>query len=185
MEDLLKLVCAYRLTDSLNERLRLADQIFPAIEPDLRFFVFKTIQQPAADDVLQNVLMSIARSLESFKGSKLGQFWEWCYKIARRRIYDHLRKKKSDRLQPMLPEEIIKEADISMQVEPVSSEVRDELEYALRLLKRSKPECVEYLRNFYFLGMDKKDFAQEYDITEATGRMRIKRCLEKARSLVA
>src|ERR1700690_2475167 len=185
MEDLLKYVCAYRLASSLDERLRLADQIFPAIEPDLRFFVFKAIQQSAADDVLQKVLISIAGSLENFKGSKPAQFWEWCYKIARRRIYDHLRKKKSDRLQPMPPEEIIKEADISMRVEPVTSEVRDELEYALRLLKHSKPECVEYLRNFYFLGMANEDIAQEHDITEATARMRIRRCLKKARSLVA
>lgn len=184
-EDLMKYVTDYRLADSLDERLRLADKIFCIIEPDLRFFVFKAIQQPAADDVLLEVLISVAKSLENFNEATVGQFRAWFYKIARRRIYDHLRKKKADRLLPMPPEEIIEEVDALMRVEPVSLEIRDELEYALGLLKRSKPECVEYLRNFYIHGLDDEDIAKEHDIEEAAARMRIKRCLEKAQALVA
>ena len=185
MDDLLKYICDYRLADNEDEQLRLADKIFPMIEPDLRFFVFRTIQRPAADDVLQEVLKSIARSLENFDGSTLDQFRKWFYKIARRRIYDHLRKKKSDRLLPMSPEEIIEEADNLMRVEPVSVEIRDELEYAMNLLKRSKPDCVEYLRSFYVYGLDDEDIAAEHEITEGAARMRIKRCLETAQSLFA
>ncbi len=52
MDDLLKLVRTYRVTTGLAERLRLAEEIFPQVEPDLRLFVFSNIRPPAADDVL-------------------------------------------------------------------------------------------------------------------------------------
>ena len=40
MDDLIKLVRTYRLAAGLAERIRLAEEIFRLIEPDLRFFVF-------------------------------------------------------------------------------------------------------------------------------------------------
>ena len=40
MDDVIKLVKTYRLTEGIAERLALADEIFRLMEPDLRFFVF-------------------------------------------------------------------------------------------------------------------------------------------------
>jgi hypothetical protein len=56
MDDLIKLVKTYRLTAGIADRLRLAEEIFRRIEPDLRLFVFGAIRPPAAEDVLQEVL---------------------------------------------------------------------------------------------------------------------------------
>jgi len=52
-------------------------------------------------------LISITNSLKNFERSSNEEFWAWCYKIARRRIYDHIRKKGSDRLQPMPHDELL------------------------------------------------------------------------------
>ena len=51
MDDLIKLVRTYRLTTGLAERIRLAEEIFRLIQPDLRFFVFSSISHHAAEDV--------------------------------------------------------------------------------------------------------------------------------------
>ena len=64
MDQVIKLVKTYRLTAGLAERLRLAEEIFRLIEPDLRFFVFSAISAPAAQDVLQEVLQSITTSMK-------------------------------------------------------------------------------------------------------------------------
>jgi hypothetical protein len=45
MDDLIKLVKTYRLTAGLAERIRLAEDIFRLIEPDLRVFVFSSVSE--------------------------------------------------------------------------------------------------------------------------------------------
>jgi hypothetical protein len=59
MSDLIKLVRTYRLTAGLTDRLRLAEDIFRRIEPDLRLFVFHSVSQDAAQDALQEILKAI------------------------------------------------------------------------------------------------------------------------------
>src|ERR1017187_6341019 len=134
MEQLIKLVKTYRLSSGLAERLRLAEAIFHLIEPDLRAFVFSAIKPQAADDVLQEVLISITNSLKNFEGSSNEEFWKWCYRIGRRRIYDHIRKKGSDRLEPMPHEDLLDLVDPSEQAASLTAADRHDLEYALRLL---------------------------------------------------
>ena len=185
MEQLIKLVKTYRLSSGLAERLRLAEAIFHLIEPDLRAFVFSAIKPHAAKDVLQEVLISITNSLKTFKGNSKEEFWEWCYMITRRRIYDHLRKKKSDRLQPMPHEELLDLVDTSEQVAPLTAADRHDLEYALKLLDSSKPECRGYLWNHYVIGFDYGEIAEEQNLNYDNVRMKIGRCLDEAQSLVS
>src|SRR5579863_4629276 len=68
MDQLIKLVRTYRLTTGLAERTRLAEDIFRAIEPRLRLFVFGAVRLDSAEDVLQEVLKAIVTSLKSFRG---------------------------------------------------------------------------------------------------------------------
>lgn len=68
MEDLIKLVKTYRVSTGNAERDHLAETIFKRIEPDLRFFVFRAVPLPAAEDVVQEVLNAAATSLDKFKG---------------------------------------------------------------------------------------------------------------------
>jgi RNA polymerase sigma factor (sigma-70 family) len=185
MDDLIKLVRTYRLTAGLLERQRLAEAIFRLIEPDLRFFVFGAVQSQAAKDVLQEILKSIVVSLPKFAGGTEKEFWAWCYMIARRRIYDHIQKRDSDLLQPMPSDELLDLLDESEQAEPMTAADRHDLEYALKLLDSSKPECRGYLWNHYVIGFDYGEIAEEQNLNYDNVRMKIGRCLEEAKSLVA
>jgi len=185
MDDLIKLVRTYRVTAGLAERLRLAEAIFRQIEPDLRLFVFSAIQSPAAEDVLQEILKSVAASLINFRKDTLPAFRSWFYTIARNRLNDHFRKKARDPLQPMPNDEILDLLDASEQAEPMTAADRHDLEYALKLLDGSKPECRGYLWNHYVIGFDYGEIAEEQNLNYDNVRMKIGRCLEEAKSLVA
>ena len=185
MDDLLKLVRTYRLTAGLAERLRLAEDIFRQIEPHLRFFVFKALHTSSADDVLQEVLKAVAMSLGKFNGDTLPAFWAWCYRIARNKLADHHRREASDRMQPMSHDELAELIEASAQDAPLSHQDRHDLEYAMKLLTRSKPECYEYLWKHFVFGLAYAEIAEQQNLSYDNVRMRIGRCLEEAKSLVA
>ena len=69
--------------------------------------------------------------------------------------------------------------------EPLTAADRHDLEYALNLLDRSKPECRGYLWNHYVIGFDYAEIAGEQNLNYDNVRMKIGRCLDEARSLVA
>ena len=185
MDQVIKLVKTYRLTAGLAERLRLAEEIFRLIEPDLRFFVFSAISAPAAQDVLQEVLQSITTSMKKFAGGSTEEFWAWCYRIARNRLNDHFRKKASDRLQPMPPEELWELVESSAQASSLSPADKHDLEYAMKLLTSAKPECHDYLWKHFVFGMNYAEIAEERNLKYDNVRMKIGRCLDEAKSLVA
>jgi hypothetical protein len=78
MDDLIKLVRTYRLTAGLAERIRLAEEIFRLIEPELRVFVFSSISHDAAKDALQEILKAVATGMKKFEGYTTKEFWGWC-----------------------------------------------------------------------------------------------------------
>ena len=81
MKDLIKLVKTYRVTAGLADRLRLAEDIFRVIQPELWHFVLASIQPPAAEDVFREVQKAVATGLRKFTGSTEPEFWAWCYRI--------------------------------------------------------------------------------------------------------
>ena len=185
MVDVIKLVKTYRLTPALDQRLRLAEQIFQEIEPQLRFFVFGTLSHPAAQDVLQETLQAVTVSLTKFSGDSPQSFWAWCYGIARNKVNDHLRKQARDRLQPMEPEQLWQLVETSAQSSPLSAEDRLDLQHALKILAEAKPECVEFLWQHFVLGLDYSELAEERNLSYDNVRMRIGRCLGEAQALMA
>lgn len=186
MNEIIKLVRTYRVTSELVDQARLGEEIFLAVEPAIRFFIFKAIDSPHdAQDVLQVALKSIATSLVEFKCKTNDQFWAWCYSIARRRLYDFYRKKASNRLQPMPEEEFQNLLESSAEGSPLSPADKLDLDYALGLLIRSKPACYDYLWNHYVIGLDFSEIAEEQNLTKDNVRMRIGRCLELAHTLVS
>jgi RNA polymerase sigma factor (sigma-70 family) len=184
-EQVIRLVKTYRLTTGQIERLRLAEGIFRLIEPDLRFFVFSAIQLPAAQDVLQEILKSITTSMKKFEGSSNEVFWAWCYRVARNRLNDYFRQKASDRLQPMPTEELWQLVEAGPQASSLSPEDKLDLEYAMKLLASSKPECHDYLWNHFVFGMNYTEIAEEQNLNYDNVRMKIGRCLDVAKALVA
>lgn len=185
MDELITLVRTYRLMAGLSERLRLGENIFRRIEPDLRFFVFNSVAQPAADDVLQEVLTAIAVGLRRFAGSSTPEFWAWCYSIARNKLTDHFRSKASDRLQPMPMDELRELIEESAQSAALAPGDRLDLEYAMNLLTQSKPECHDYLWRHFVFGLGYGEIAAEQNLDYDNVRMRIGRCLAEVQALMA
>jgi RNA polymerase sigma factor (sigma-70 family) len=185
MDELVKLVRTYRLTNVLTDRAQLAEDIFRLIAPELTLFVFKAVRPPVAEDVLQEVLKAIVSSLQSFSGATGREFWGWCYRIARNKINDQYRAQASERLQPMPPEELWGLVESSAEAAPLAAGERLDLEYAMKLLAGSKPECGEYLWKHYVLGLDYGEVAEEQNVNYDAARMKIGRCLDEVRKLMA
>jgi RNA polymerase sigma factor (sigma-70 family) len=184
-DQLITLVRTYRLTPGLAERLRLAEDVFRIIEPQLRLFVFGAVRAPAAEDVFQETLKAIACGLGKFAGSSTDEFWGWCYRISRNKLNDHFRKASADRLQPMPEEELWHLLETSAAPSPLSAEDKLDFEYALDLLSRSNPDCYEYLWGHFILGLIYGEIAEDQKLNYDNVRMRIGRCLDTARSLIA
>ena len=184
-DQVIKLVKTYRLTAGVADRLRLAEDIFRLIEPDLRLFVLRDIRLPAAEDVLQEVLKAVATGMRRFSGSSKEQFWAWCYRIARNKLTDHFRRQTADREQPMPQDELWQLVESSAQASPLSPADRHDLEYAMKLLTASKPECYDYLWKHFVFGLAYGEIAEEQHLSYDNVRMKIGRCLDEARSLVS
>ena len=75
MDEIIKLVRTYRFADAIDERIRLAEEIFRLIEPDLRLFVFSSVSHHVAEDALQETLAAVAKSLKKFEGDSPKEFW--------------------------------------------------------------------------------------------------------------
>jgi RNA polymerase sigma factor (sigma-70 family) len=185
MDDLIKLVKTYRLTAGVADRLRLAEEIFRLIEPDLRLFVSRDIRLPAAEDVLQEILKAIAIGMRQFVGGSNEQFWAWCYRIARNKLTDHFRRQTADREQPMPQDELWQLVESSAQASPMSPADKHDLEYAMNLLTASKPECYDYLWKHFVFGLAYGEIAEEQHLSYDNVRMKIGRCLDEAKSLVS
>ena len=91
----------------------------------------------------------------------------------------------SDRLQPMPPEELWQLVESSAQSSPLSPADKHDLEYAMNLLTASKPECRDYLWQHYVFGLDYAEIAEERNLNYDNVRIKIGRCLDEAKSLVA
>jgi RNA polymerase sigma factor (sigma-70 family) len=185
VDNLIKLVKTYRLTTGLAERTQLAEAIFRIIEPKLRLFVFSAVRPQSAEDVLQEVLKAIVKSLKNFRGETEEDFLRWCRGVARHKIHDQYHAYENERLQPLPPEEILEMVDESAQATALTAADRHDLEYAMNLLTQSKPECRDYLWNHYVIGFDYAEIAEEQKLNYDNVRMKIGRCLETAKSLVA
>lgn len=185
MDELIKIVRTYRLTEGLSERIRLAEEIFRLIEPDLRIFVFSSVSHDGAKDALQEVLKAVATGMKGFHGYTNKEFWAWCYRIARNKLNDHYRSKAADRMQPMSPEELWQMMDISAQDAPLTAQTRLDLDHVIKLLTATKPECSELLWRHYVIGLDYAEIAEEKELKYDSVRMKIGRCLDEAKSLVS
>jgi len=135
--------------------------------------------------VFQEVLKAVATSLNKFAGDTTAKFWAWSYRIARNKLGDHYRSQRIERMQPMPPEEILELVEASQKAAPLSPADKHDLEYALNLLTNSKPECREYLWNHFVLGLDYGEIAEAQNLSYDNARMRITRCLDEAKKLVA
>jgi RNA polymerase sigma factor (sigma-70 family) len=185
MDKAIDLINAYQAAPGLEQKLALAEELFARVEPDISFFVFSNFPSPSAEDVLQESLKAIACGLGSFNGESSDQFWAWCYRIARNKLADHFRSQSSERVQPLPADELWELIDASEQRAPLSAQDRIDLDFAMAALTRSSPECFDYLWKHFVFGLAYGEIAEQEQLTPDAARMRVGRCLEHARTLVA
>lgn len=185
MDAIIKLARTYRLTTSLADRLQLGDEMFRLIEPKLRLFVFSHLVSHAAEDALQETLKGIAVGLPIFAGHTPSEFWSWCYRIARNKITDHIRKTSADRALPMPPDEMRRLVDASANHHALSPADRLDLDDAMKLLIDAKPECYEFLWDHFVLGFTYGEIAEAKSLEYDAARMKVGRCLGEAQAIVS
>ena len=98
---------------------------------------------------------------------------------------DYYRRQKGDRMPPIPEKELRQLVEASAQSSPISAADRHDLDYAMKLLTASKPECYEYLWKHFVFGLDYAEIAEDQKLSYDNVRMRIGRCLDEAKSLVA
>jgi RNA polymerase sigma factor (sigma-70 family) len=138
-----------------------------------------------AEDALQEVLRAVATGVRRFDGCTTKEFWAFCYRIARHKIADHYRKQSTERTVSMSQEELWQVMDASAQVAPITPESRHDLDYVIKLLTATKPDCSDLLWQHYVVGLDYAELAAEKGLNSDAVRMRVKRCLDEAKALVA
>lgn len=117
-----------------------ADQVWRELHGRLRGFIRTRISDPeAADDVAQEVLLRLHRSLDGLRAEdRLDAF---AYRIARNAIIDHYRARAAARETPEAPEELVARVDADGdRVEEPESVARQELARCLAPLIRQLPE---------------------------------------------
>jgi RNA polymerase sigma factor (sigma-70 family) len=177
----------YRGSLDLEERLDCATTILNALEDPFRAYLFKRVPEDAIEDVLQEALIGIYKGLQTFKGNTDDEFWGWCYVILGNKANDELRKKKkaTDHLEPFPAEEIWEILEVSWGTKPLPPEDRMDLEFAMNLLEKFKPDCRKLLWDYHIIGLKHGQIAKQLSLKYDAARVRIDRCMKAARKLVA
>jgi len=177
-----RLVHLYREALTLERRLEIANLVYTEIHHDLRIYLITRVEPNSVEDVLNETLMAIFSSLDKFRENSNEQFFKWCYRIARNKACDMRRK---DRLDILPMEEFSQLLDASATQEPLSPGDKLDFEHLMNLLKKSKPNCRELLLDHFYFGFNLVELGEELKLKYDAVRMRVERCLETARELMA
>lgn len=186
MDEVIQLVRSYQEAATLDQRLALGDDLLRRISPDLQLFVLASVSSDVSADLLQDILLAITRGLNQFRGATKSAFWGWCYRIARNKLTDHFRRKPQERrVESLSPEELWELVDTSAAAEPISLEDKEDLTFAVQLLSKAKPECLDLLWQHFVLGLEYAEIAEEKALSYDNTRRRIGRCLDTAQVLMS
>jgi len=150
-------------------------QIYDYYFPKVFGRVCSLVPRDAADDVTQEIFISIARSLDSFSGRS--SFSTWLYRIVKRRVADFYRKR--SRRVEKIPLEDVPEPAAENPFDSVKDQIF--LREALRLLPESHREVI-LLR--IADGLPFKEIAEHLDISLAAAKMRFYRAIESCQEKV-
>ena len=182
MEQVVEWLCEYRASPSLERRFELAEALVETILPRVEQYISARCPADAVEEVLQESLAAISCNLHTLEGTIGNQFWGWCYGITRRKVADLLQERARHPLVLLAPEELWGAVEASAVAQPPSPEERADLNSTLELLRRTEPQCYEYLVRRYILDFTLVEMAQAEGLNPDTVRMRINRCLAAARA---
>lgn len=128
--------------------------------------------------------MAVAKSLSSFKGESVSEFRSWYLRIASRRLADHLRKPFTQREVPSDLEELNRLVEASAQRQPARPDELAQLKELLRVLVELGERCWQYIRMHFLEGFKYSEIAEDEGVNPDAIRMRVERCLDRARAIV-
>ena len=79
---------------------------------------------------------------------------------------DYYRRQKGDRMPPIPEKELRQLVEASAHASPISAADKHDLDYAMKLLTASKPECYEYLWKHFVFGLDYAEIAEDQKLRE-------------------
>lgn len=185
-EQFLKWIQQYLEAEEIDRAHNRLNLICINITKRLTLFILTKVRPSDSEDVLQETLKAIVANLAKFRGQTNGQFLTWCYRIARNKIADHHRKRRRTTELDQFPmQEIERLLDAANFLEPPSPEIILDLKDAMTSLAKKKPKCRELLWDHFMVGLDYAELGSQLDLKNDTVRMRIERCLDAAKKLLA
>lgn len=181
---LIDLIREYRSATTLERKCQVAERITCAVRPAMWAQAFHRGNSEMADDVCQETLVAIFKDLPRFYGETDNEFWKWCHSLVRHKIIDRIRKKASHPTVSLETENLWQTIEAATSEEPLSPGARMDLDYAMKLLARAKPPCVDHLWAYYVEEVDLAEIAKQMQLSYDAARMQINRCLQLAQSLV-
>ena len=173
-----------RTAQDLQLRMRLMEEILSDVRPALHLYLSSRCAPDAVDDVLQLTLVAIAESIRRFRGHSAGEFWSWCYGIARRKSADEWRIRSKNKFEPLSEQKLREAIEASgVGASPTGAE-KLELEEAMSILTKLDPVCYEILWERYMLNHELSEVGRTRRVSADAARMKIDRCLVKARKLL-
>ena len=158
------------------------------------FILLNRTSKNNAQDITSSVLLKIYKNLPKYKGTKIGEFKAWVYKITINTFSDFLRKNKRSKL--LWFSELFNKKngqdenvdsqeyyvfDISDNLQLTDTEKLQAEVQARKILKKLAPQDRDFLLMRFYYGMSYKEIADVLQIKESTARKRMQRLLKKIR----
>jgi len=185
MTSLIELVQICRKTRTLHVRERFFEEMVCQVGPALFSFICHHTRKDFVEDAFQETLVALNHNLNKCRARTDPQVWAWCYQTARHKMADQWRRTAGRVVVSLDQEEVRRAVEASGRDERISREEREELDYALALLRSAKPPCVDYLWDRIALGLSYKEMTEIYGLRADAARMRVERCLKLAQELVS
>ena len=179
MFNCVQLVKSIQTAPDVRRREALGLALLESLYPMIRGYVRARVPRDSCDDVTQEAMLSIVKGLDTLRCEGDGQFRNWCYQIARRRIANLYR---SQGRQPeILSLEVMQELHRDL---AASGRLGAEEREVIELLRALDPELFESVWARFCFDIDWKDLASELNLTPDALRMKINRAFSKLRKTV-
>lgn len=182
MDPLIDLLNRYRQANTLEERQQLAWAIVAHVVATVEKVVYRSAPPLAAKDLLHDALVAIVKGLSGFRGASERELFGWCTAIARRKVVDHFRKSARAEMVPL--DSASAELWLVADAEDggVSAEDLIQMQATLGTLQALDPKCYSLLWLRYVEQWSHESIGQSEGLNADAARMKIKRCIEKARA---
>jgi RNA polymerase sigma factor (sigma-70 family) len=162
------------------------DEVIRMISPKLHLYLCSRLEPAWVEDVHQEVLIGIATGLRGFRGTTEPEFWGWCYRIAHNKVCDAVSRKQQtkERFVTVDEEQLRRAIEVTAAGQALPQEEAAEVDEALCVLARLGEPCAGLLRLRYLVGLSLEAVGMAYALSPDAARMKVNRCLDRARELL-